>query len=54
MKNYFTADNCDYSEDQMKTANEAVAKKLAELGDPEGNDQDNVKNACDFANDCVI
>lgn len=50
MPAFFTADNCDFTAAQRAWANNRVAALLADWDDPDGQDQDNVKNACDRAN----
>jgi len=51
--NYFNVDNCDYSDVQREWANQFVRTWLQNHGDPDGNDADFVKNACDLANDSL-
>lgn len=51
MRAYFNRDNCDFTDEQIEQANECVASLLAEWGDPNGENPQNVQNACDRAND---
>ena len=50
---YFTPDNCDYNAAQREWANQFVRTWLQNHGDPDGNDNDFVKSACDLANDSL-
>ena len=50
-REYFTASNSEYTANQRAWLNECAANLLAEWGDADGADENNVKNACDRAND---
>lgn len=50
MRAYFNRDNCDFSDEEIETANRRVSELLAEWGDPDGLNPQNVHNACDRVN----
>ena len=54
MKTYFTTDtDAGYTAEQAAAANACANRLLAEWGDPDGTDPDNVKNAISAANDAL-